>query len=347
MNWRRTKYNYCGDNMKNITMLDIAKKADVSKSTVSRALNGDPRVNEDTRSRIIEIAREMNYRPHQVAQALAKKNTNIIGVILPGYPRSVADPFFLEFLQGIGEVAVDNGYSLTLPSINKPDLDIFDSVLNNINVDGVILTEPVFDDPRARYLRKKNIPFVFNGNPMVDEKVYWVDTDNEIGAYRAVNYLIKSGHKRIATITGSLELVSGKYRFQGYKKALREQGIEPDPGLICNADFTEEGAYQAARLLLEQTRDFTAIFAANDLMALGVINALKEEGISIPDDVAVMGYDGIKIGEFANPSLTTIKNPSIEKGRFAMNLLIKILRDEKVDNRHVLLPPQLVVRNSA
>lgn len=327
-------------------MDDIAKAANVSKSTVSRALSNDPRVNEDTRERIAEIARRLNYRPHQVAQALAKKSTNIIGVVIPWVPRSVADPFFLEFLQGIGEVATANGYSLTLPNIARNQVEDLASIFNNNKVDGIILTEPMLNDPRIEYLQRENIPFVFLGNPMVEE-ICWVETDNESGAYQAVNYLIESGHTKIATVAGSPELVAGKYRLEGYKRALRDGNLEVDPDLIFYADFTQQSAYRATKKLLEKTRDFTAIFAANDLMALAVIKALKEEKIAIPEEVAVMGYDGIQIGEYIDPALSTIKIPSVKMGRMAMNLLLGIIRGEKIRERQVLLPPELVIRSSA
>lgn len=332
--------------MSKITMDDIAKAANVSKSTVSRALSNDPRVNEDTRERIAEIARRLNYRPHQVAQALAKKSTNIIGVVIPWVPRSVADPFFLEFLQGIGEVATANGYSLTLPNIARNQVEDLASIFNNNKVDGIILTEPMLNDPRIEYLQRENIPFVFLGNPMVEE-ICWVETDNESGAYQAVNYLIESGHTKIATVAGSPELVAGKYRLEGYKRALRDGNLEVDPDLIFYADFTQQSAYRATKKLLEKTRDFTAIFAANDLMALAVIKALKEEKIAIPEEVAVMGYDGIQIGEYIDPALSTIKIPSVKMGRMAMNLLLGIIRGEKIRERQVLLPPELVIRSSA
>lgn len=332
--------------MSKITMDDIAKAANVSKSTVSRALSNDPRVNEDTRERIAEIARRLNYRPHQVAQALAKKSTNIIGVVIPWVPRSVADPFFLEFLQGIGEVATANGYSLTLPNIARNQVEDLASIFNNNKVDGIILTEPMLNDPRIEYLQRENIPFVFLGNPMVEE-ICWVETDNESGAYQAVNYLIESGHTKIATVAGSPELVAGKYRLEGYKRALRDGNLEVNPDLIFYADFTQQSAYRATKKLLEKTRDFTAIFAANDLMALAVIKALKEEKIAIPEEVAVMGYDGIQIGEYIDPALSTIKIPSVKMGRMAMNLLLGIIRGEKIKERQVLLPPELVIRSSA
>ncbi len=329
------------------TMKDIAKKAGVSKSTVSRALGDDPRVNEETKKRIKQMAKDMKYQPHKAAQALANNNTNIIGIVFPKFPRSIADPFFLEFLQGIGDIAVKNGYSLNLYNDDIEEKENLDKIFHKHNVDGVILTEPKLNDPRINYLKNEGLPFVFLGNPMGDQDVHWVETDNQIGAYKAVNYLIKSGHSKIATITGSLDLVAGQYRLQGYKDALIEEGIEVDSDLIINADFTQDSAYKATKELLNIDSDYTAVFAANDLMALGVLKALKEVGISIPGEIAIMGYDGIQIGEFVDPPLTTIYHSGLKMGQIAMDLLIKILRAEEVEEKHILIPPELLVRGSA
>ncbi|AZO93176.1 LacI family DNA-binding transcriptional regulator [Halocella sp. SP3-1] len=333
--------------MGNKTMEDIAKEARVSKSTVSRALGDDPRVNENTRKRIKKLAKKMNYQPHKAAQALANKNTNVIGIVFPKIPRSIADPFFLEFLQGIGEVAVVSGYSLTLlnDSSDNNDYNKLEKIFHKHNVDGIILTEPRTNDSRVTYLKKEGLPFVFLGNPMGDQDAYWVETDNRSGAYQAVDYLIKAGHKRIATITGPMGLVAGKYRLQGYKDALLDKGLAVNPDFIINADFTQKGAYRAAKKLL-LSKDFTAIFAANDLMALGAIKALKEQGLTIPGDIAIMGYDGIQIGEFIDPPLTTISQPGKKMGEIATELLLKLIQGEYISENHVLLSPELIVRDS-
>ncbi|MFP4662138.1 MAG: LacI family DNA-binding transcriptional regulator [Halanaerobiales bacterium] len=328
------------------TMKDIAREIGVSKSTVSRALADDPRVNEDTRQIIRETARRMNYQPHKAAQALANKNTKVIGILFPRLPRTISDPFFLEFLQGVGDVAVSNGYSLNLYNEHLDKENKLDEIFHRHNVDGIILTEPKLNDFRIVHLKKEGLPFVFLGNPMGDKDIYWVDTDNQLGAYKAVDFLINSGHKNIATITGDLDLVAGRYRLQGYKDALQEKGLELKSDLIVNADFTQEGAYRAAKKLLNRSVEVTAIFAANDLMALGVLKALKEFKVKVPGDIALMGYDGVQIGEFIEPPLTTIYHSGKKMGEIAMELLLKNIQGEKVDKRHVLITPELLVRGS-
>ncbi|MFP4198782.1 MAG: LacI family DNA-binding transcriptional regulator [Halanaerobium sp.] len=329
-----------------IKMSDIAKLAGVSKSTVSRALKNDSRVKEETKNKILKIAGRYNYQPNKVAQALAEKNTKIIAVILPSAPRSVSDPFFLEFLHGVNNKAYQQGYSLTMPPVKNGKFNSFKEINQKLNVDGVILTEPLYNDPRIKYLKENKIPFVFNGNPMTADDTAWVDTDNQLGAYQAVNYLIKNGHQKIATITGPLDLVAGRSRLEGYYRALRENKIKINKNWILEADFTEKGSYLKAKNLIKEHPEITAVFAANDLMALGVIRALKEAGIKIPADLSLTAFDSIKLGEYIEPALTTVKNNGLEKGEKAVELLIKIIENQDLKKKQILFTPELIIRDS-
>jgi len=329
-----------------IKMSDIAKMAAVSKSTVSRALKNDSRVKEETKNKILKIASKHNYQPNKVAQALAENNTKIIAVMLPSAPRSVSDPFFLEFLHGINKIAYQQGYSLTIPPVENGNFESFKKINQNINVDGEILTEPLLNDPRINFLKQNNIPFVFNGNPMLGDDTAWVDTDNLLGAYKAVDYLINKGHQKIAAVTGPLNLVAGKYRQEGYYQALKDNKIEINKDWIFESDFTEKGAYLTAKNLIKKHQKITAVFAANDLMALGIIKSLKNAGIKIPEDLSLTGFDSIKLGKYIDPPLTTVKNTSQEKGEKAVELLIKIIEGKKIKSRQILFPPELIIRDS-
>jgi LacI family transcriptional regulator len=329
-----------------IKMSDIAKMAAVSKSTVSRALKNDSRVKEETKNKILKIARKYNYQPNKVAQALAENNTKIIAVMLPSAPRSVSDPFFLEFLHGINNIAYQMGYSLSIPPVESENFASFKKINQNLNVDGVILTEPQLNDPRIKYLKENNIPFVFNGNPMAGEDIAWVDTDNQQGAFQAVDYLVKKGHQKIAAVTGPLDLIAGKYRLEGYYQALRKNKIEIKRDWIIESDFTEKGAYLAAKDLIKYHKEITAVFAANDLMALGISKSLKDAGLKIPQDISLIAYDSIKLGEYIDPPLTTIENTSQQKGEKAVELLIKLIEGKKIKSKQILFPPELIIRDS-
>jgi LacI family transcriptional regulator len=216
----------------------------------------------------------------------------------------------------------------------------------NLNVDGVILTEPQLNDPRIKYLKENNIPFVFNGNPMAGEDIAWVDTDNQQGAFQAVDYLVKKGHQKIAAVTGPLDLIAGKYRLEGYYQALRKNKIEIKRDWIIESDFTEKGAYLAAKNLIKYHKEITAVFAANDLMALGISKSLKDAGLKIPQDISLIAYDSIKLGEYIDPPLTTIENTSQQKGEKAVELLIKLIEGKKIKSKQILFPPELIIRDS-
>jgi len=328
------------------TMKDIARKAGVSKSTVSRALNNDPRINAKTRGRILKIAREMDYRPHKMARALAKKRTNIIGIMIPKTPRSVSDPFFLEFLGGIGAETSRKGFSLMLPIFERGDEREFKEFFSQNNVDGLILTEPEIRDKRISYLKSENIPFVFSGNPLVEGDLAWVDADNEKAAFKAVFHLIEKGHREIATIAGNDNLVAGVLRLEGYKKALKTAGIEISDDLIVFADFQEQGGYNAVKSLLEKGQKFTALFAANDFMALGAMKAIKERGLSIPKDIAVMGFDGTFLSGHVEPPLSTVQLPIKDLGKNCAEIITSIINNGEGKNKGILLETKLLLRES-
>ena len=332
--------------MKEIKMSDIARKAGVSKSTVSRALKNDSRVNDRTKEKILKIAQKYNYKPNKVAQSLAENNTKTLAVILPSPPRTLSDPFFLEFLHGINNASYQYGYSLTIPPMEKGDFSHFKKINSELNVDGVILTEPELNDPRIDYLKSKDISFVFNGNPLSDGDLSWIDIDNKKGAYQAVNYLIKNGHKNIAALSGPLNLTAAYSRLEGYYQALEENDLTINENWVIESDFTEDGGYLSSKKLLKFHRRITAVFVANDLMALGTIKSLKDTGVKIPEDISIVAFDGIKLGEFIDPALTTVRNSSVKKGEKAVELLTKIIEDKRFNSEQILYEPELIIRDS-
>lgn len=331
-------------NEQTVTMMKIAVLAGVSKGTVSRALNDDPRVSEKTRIRIKEIARQQDYRPNAAAVSLARGRTNTVGLVIPSAPRALSDPFYLEFLGGVGDYLITKGYNILLSPMSD-DGPGHVKLLETNRIDGLILTEPEQADARIAYLRSREIPFVFLGQTSGSEAI-WVDGDNVGGARTAVNHLLALGHQRIGCITGSMNLVSGGNRLAGYITALAAAGIPFRPELVAESDFTEPGGRQAVAQLLELTPPPTAIFACNDLMAIGAMNGARERGVSIPRDLALVGFDGIRSGELVSPKLTTVVQPIYQMGLLAGEMLIKAILGEEMAARHVLLPLSLKIRES-
>lgn len=326
-----------------ITMAELAEKCGYSKATVSRALANDPRVKPETKALILEMAKKYNYQPHAVASNLARRRTKTIGLMFPKAPRTIADPFFLEYLHGVSETLFEEGYSLLIPQVRQQRVtETIGQLIAHRRVDGVILTEPRLEDERIALLQKNNVPFVFLGST-VNTDVSWVDGDNRGGIAQGVRKLGALGHKRIATITGEAGLVSTQKRYLGYQDGLKDLSLEFDQDLVWSGDFTRQAGYTAVVNNLKRIRagDVTAILACNDLMAIGAIQALKEARIKIPEQVSVMGFDGIEVGKYLSPPLTTVQQPVYRLGQEVAKVLLGQIRGNE-DTVQITLPVSIV-----
>ncbi|MEC9488421.1 MAG: LacI family DNA-binding transcriptional regulator [Halanaerobium sp.] len=326
-----------------ITMDDLARMSGYSKATISRALNDDPRVKEETKREIKRLARKFRYHPHTVASNLARQQSRIVGLVFPQSPRSISDPFFLEFIKGVTETLAMAGFSILVPPMEREG---FGSVLERLiyqhRVDGVILTEPKVADDRIDFLQENEVPFVFLGSTL-EEGVLWVDGDNVRGAYLATRHLLGLGHRRIAILLGEEQLVSAGKRYQGYRQALLEAGIEPQEELAIKGDFTFEAGYQLVKDMLAEGifPDCTAVFASNDLMAIGAMRAFREAGKRVPEDYSLVGFDGIELTRYVDPRLTTIQQPIHLLGREVSKKLLTYLEDNHVEEEQTLIPLEL------
>lgn len=312
-------------------MADVARAAGVSKSTVSRALAGDRRVSHGTRLRVEAVARQLGYAPHRVASALARGRTWMVAVAAPSPPRSFSDPFFLEFVGAVGDRLSREGFSLVLTvpeGVPVPASARLGDLVAGRMVDGVVLTENRVDDPRIALLRAQRVPFVVLGR-VEEGDVYSVDGDNSGGAAMAVRHLLELGHRHVACLAGPQELVAARQRLRGFARAMEAAGIAVPPHRVAEADFTRAGGQEAARRLIEAERAafggvrLTAIFACNDLMAMGAVAALREAGLRVPDDVSVMGFDGIALDQLVDPPLATVAQPIRALGETAVELLME------------------------
>lgn len=329
------------------TLQDIADVLKLSKSTVSRALSGDPRVAESTRVRVSSLAQHMGYRPNATARALATRRTNTIGLVVPWVPRSLSDPFYLEFLGAAGDAAMRSGYSLFL---SAPDGDGAGAVRAHAEladprrIDGMILTEPKANDERIALLHGIGLPFVVLGVAS-DPEVSWISGDNTAGAFDAVDHLISLGHTRIACITGPPDQTASEARFEGYRSAMSGAGLPIDRNTIEAGDFTQPGGHTAMRAIIDSGRAPSAVFVCNDVMAFGAMRALREAGLAIPADVSVVGFDGIAMAEYVDPPLATVNQPIQELGRMAVQILIEQMSGEG-GPAHCVLPVQYRPSNS-
>ena len=333
--------------MPELTLEDIAKKVGVSRSTVSRVVNGFPNVNPEVRSKVVEAIQETGYHPNAAARSLASQRSGVIGLMLP---RSVSsffvDPFFPQLTQGVATACNKNDLTLSLYLVsNKEDEEkIYPRISRRGLLDGILVQSGQPDDRMMEYLATSRVPNVILGRPFIPEGANYIDVDNVSAAANATRHLIKLGYQRIATITGERGSAATIDRLDGYKQALKSAGRAIDESLIVQGNFTEAGGYAAMQKLLPLKPD--AVFAASDITAVGAMNAVVEAGLSIPDDIAFVGFDDVAIATMGKIKLTTVRQPIIQFGIKAVDLLIDVINNGKKPARRITIETELIIRES-
>lgn len=323
---------------------DIARQVGVSPATVSRALAGSSLVAEPTLSRVREVAQQLDYRPNVSARNLRTQKSMAILLVV----RDVANPFYLEIFKGVDAVAREAGYSVLMGNTedhSERELEYF-NMLRDGHADGMILMNGKLPSGYARHPEKvAGLPIVVALEIIENVKLPHVQIDNEAAAYEAVRYLLSLGHERIAHICGPVPEVMSVRRRQGYRKAMRDAGCYVPERFEPIGDYTIRSGAELCRELYSQPDPPTAIFAGNDQMAFGAINELRRMGLSVPEDVSVVGFDDLFLSECFYPPLTTISQPRAEIGRQAMTQLLRIMNGEEVTPL-VEMPTALKIRNS-
>lgn len=336
-----------------MTSQDVARHAGVSRTTVSLVLNNvqDIQISDETRQRVLKSARELNYHPDASARRLVQGRTQVIGFIERQSPlQKFADPFMGEVLRGIHKAARQHNYDVLYApfSPDQENKDSFVRLIHERHADGIILSGPRFDDDEIIHLHKEGVPIVLQGQ-LPGANIPGVDVDNVGSARLATEHLILLGHQRIGMITNGPLIYTAAYdRRMGYKLALQEAGLPVDERMICQGAFSPESGYKAMQSLVSQPDPPSAVFIASDAVAIGAIEAARQAGIRIPDDVAIVGFDDIPWSAYLNPPLSTVCLPAHALGWSAGYLLIRLLnREEKeeIENK-VLLDTKLVIRES-
>ncbi|NSW89431.1 MAG: LacI family DNA-binding transcriptional regulator [Firmicutes bacterium] len=326
------------------TIQDVAKMAGVSVATVSRVLNNSPLVSEKTRENVMKAIKILDYRPNLLGRNLRRTETRMVLVLLP----SISNPFYSRVVKGIEAVARENGYNIMLCNTDsKPEREsVYLQILRNRLADGVIFMAPELGPEELSDI-SRNFPVVQCCEYKEGASVSQVSIDNFRGAYKAVGHLIGLGHKRIGMITCKNNFVSTIQRKAGYKKAIEDAGLVFDPSLIKYGNYSFKSGIKAAKqFLLMHGNIPTAVFAISDVMAIGAIRGFKEKGVKVPDDISVIGFDGISYAEMYNPTLTTISQPQYELGCESMKLLLMHIRREVSEPRNVILEHELIIRES-
>ncbi|MGQ9508359.1 MAG: LacI family DNA-binding transcriptional regulator [Thermodesulfobacteriota bacterium] len=334
---------------KKVNIKDIARLANVSHTTVSRALNNKSRIRPETKEKILSIARQLNYRPNFIARSLVMRKTKTLGLVIT----TIANPFYIELSQGIETTARKLGYNIILCSTNY-DLSSekqYIEMLRSKGVDGFIFTSAHIGDPNIVELAEEGFPMILVNrrtyHPKVKEKVDYVGVDNLLGGYLAVEHLIRLGHQRIGVVGGSSESSVGLERLEGGKRALDTYGLERREEYFLEGNFLKDSGYQGGKKFLQMIPPPTAIFATNDYMAIGVYHALLEEGIKIPEEIALIGFNDIEPAGIRGIDLTTIGQKKFEMGAMAVEMLIKKIEGgESKPPKEILLKPDLVIRKT-
>lgn len=327
---------------RNVTIREVARAANVSVSTVSRVLNNKGDVAQETYERVRAVIEELGYTSSLAARSMRSRRTGVIGLIMP----DVEDPYAFQIMRGINRAIAQYGYDLILytsgstKKVSPPEREKrYVSLLDSIT-DGVLIVTP------ATTTFPTSSPVVVI-DPNIDEpECHAVIATNYAGALAVMDYLIGLGHRRIGFIGGRPELKSAIQRLQGYQDGLRKAGIPLDPDLIQNGDYTQEAGFVGAQRLLHLPNPPTAIFAANDQTAFGVIQAARQMGLEVPQDLSVVGFDNLPETAYFNPPLTTVDQSIDKMGYVATEILIGLIRGESPDSLLYEIPTRLIIRES-
>ncbi|WP_067933229.1 LacI family DNA-binding transcriptional regulator [Alicyclobacillus kakegawensis] len=331
-----------------VTIRDVAEAAGVSITTVSRALNGYADVSPETRKRILQIAERLNYRPNHVARSLVRQRTQTIGLLVSDFGKSrTGHHFMFDVLAGVYERLAELGYDVSLVSTTtaQQHLVSYLDFCTERRFEGVIVMGIRLDDPYVHEVVESPLPSVVIDLPLLSDHCGYVMTDNINGAKFAVRHLFQQGHRHIGFVNGYAQAAVSADRLRGYKEGLRTVGLPFEPALVYESDFSLAGGAQGFRELRQGYPDVTAIFFASDLMAIGGMREALANGLRVPEDLAVVGFDNIDLTELVSPTLTTVGQHRYEMGMTAAEMLIGMLeRDEPPQGR--LLAPELIVRES-
>ena len=343
------------DGVASVTVEDVAKRAGVSRATVSRVVNGNPRVSPEARLAVTRAIEQLRYVPNPAARALmTRRSDSVAVVILESANRLFEDPYFNQLLLGISGGLADHEVQIVLliaqSALEEQRLERY---IAAGHVDGAMIIGPRGGDELPRRLVARGVPVVVNGRPSGEEApghahaLSYVDVENREGARAAVAHLVAGGRRRIATIHGPLDLASGRDRLDGYREGLRAAGLQVDPGLEEGGGFMPELAADAMRALLARRPDLDGVFAASDSMAAAAIGVLLDAGRRVPEHVAVVGFDDSPVAMTVRPTLTTVRQPIGAMGRELAELLMRQISDPVGAPSRVIFPTELVVRESS
>ena len=327
-----------------ITIIDVAKEAGVSYSTVSRVVNNKSYVKPETREKVVQAMTRLGYQANLQARSLAGGRSNVIGLLVV----DLTTQYVGEILRGIDDVLAASQYELMLYTTHrrKTKESAYANMMARGLADGLLVILPREPEAYVESLRQRNFPYVLIDQFGIDESDLSVTAANHQGGYEATKHLIELGHRRIGIITGWMDMISACHRLNGYKAALADYNISVDENLIFEGDFTQARGYFGTNLLLDLPIPPTAIFASNDVTALGAIEAIRNRHLNVPEDISVIGFDDVPMAAILSPQLTTVRQPLTEMGHLATQLLLNRIHRPHEFQSSIILPTELIIRDS-
>ncbi|WP_417685702.1 LacI family DNA-binding transcriptional regulator [Roseibium sp.] len=331
-----------------VTIDDVARHVGVAKGTVSRVLNNYTDISPATRERVLKAVKELGYHPSSTARSLKKGRQDTLGIVLPVGRGRGADPFLAEFVDGIARALDELGRDLLITTAHSARhmLETHERLIARRKVDGFILTRTEVDDPRIEFLQTRRFPFVAHGRTADPSGYAWFDIDNEQTFVDGVSHLSSLGHRRIGFIGGPRELNFACQRLLGYRRGIAEAGLTQDPALEVEFALSEEGGMEGARQLLGLHQPPTALFCATDAMAIGAMRLCRDFGLRIGQDVTIIGYDGLPVGAYVDPPLTSFSQSALAAGGKIARMLIEVIEGTPPAERQELAQAELIRRAS-
>jgi LacI family transcriptional regulator len=329
-----------------LTILDVARLAGVSRSTVSRVMNGRDDVRDVVRARVLQVIDETGFRPSATARSLVSRRTGVLGLVIPWrVSQLLEDPYFVGLIRGVSRASNAAGTTLSffLFDTEEEERELYPRVVAPRLVDGLMLVALRKDDPFLDEVANSGLPMVSLGRVMHRDDVSWVDVDNFEGSRRAVQHLVGLGHTRIASIAAPQHIVSGIDRHNGFIEGMREARLDPE--LVEFADWSGDGGYAAMLKLLQHQP--TAVYVASDTMAMGALRAINDSGLSVPEDLAIVSFDGLPASERSSPPLTTLRQPIPQIGETLIKILLDQIDTGTREPVRKLIPTELIVRESS
>lgn len=328
----------------NVTIYDVAREANVSMATVSRVVNGNPNVKPATRKKVLDAIERLGYRPNAVARGLASKKTTTVGVIIP----DVSSIFFGELARGIEDIATMYKYNIILSNSDEnkeKEIHLINTMLGK-QVDGLIFMGGTIDEDHIREFQSAPVPVVLAATLDETKTIPSVNIDYHAGAYEATKLLLDQGHETVGFVSGPLDTIINIQKLEGYKQALTEAGREFVENYVSKGDYSYDAGIEAVEQFLSLNKKPSAVFASSDEMALGIIHGAQDNGLNVPDDIEVIGFDNTRLATMVRPTLSTVVQPMYDIGAVSMRLLTKFMNKEEVSDQNVILPHRIIERNS-